>query len=403
MSYTIVRITNLYSGYLAQYQLTFPYFQQKSYKEQYEHLISDSFDSDSSISRALNKIGVNSIVLFNNAPWLQDRWKAENNCVKSGKELIFEQLKSIKPDVVWIDNPAFVDRQWISSVRENIKSVKAITGLVCSPYSSNDLRTLKLFDFLTTCTPCLDREFKDLGIKSYLIYHSFDPEILDKIKSRDEHASSELLFIGSLYTGGGFHKTRIEYLEEFLKSGLSVEICGSIDPTAKLLTKKSAYYLINMVKGLGGGSLIKDIPILKRYEQYGDTPINFYSRKLKSSISPPVFGLKQFRKVSKANICFNIHGEIAKNCAGNLRLFEATGVGSCLITDWKENLSELFDIEREVITYKSIPECIDKIQWLMKNPSERLKIARAGQQRTLKDHTTMNRATKVDQIIKDHL
>src|SRR5258706_13269318 len=195
MSYTIVRITNLYSGYLAQYQSTFPRIQKKSYKEQYEHLISDSFDSDSSISRALNKIGINAIVLFNNAEWLQDRWKAENNCLKSGKELIFEQLKSIKPEVVWIDNPAFIDRQWISAVKENIKSVKAITGLVCSPYSSNDLRTLKLFDFITTCTPCLDKEFKAQGMKSYLTYHSFDPEILEKIKSENEHTHSQLLFI----------------------------------------------------------------------------------------------------------------------------------------------------------------------------------------------------------------
>ncbi len=102
-------------------------------------------------------------------------------------------------------------------------------------------------------------------------------------------------------------------------------------------------------------------------------------------------------------MCFNIHGEIAKGCAGNLRLFEATGVGTCLITDWKRNLSELFEPEKEVITYKTKEECIEKIKWLLMNPLETQKIAKAGQARTLKDHTTENRAELIHELLKSNL
>jgi len=102
-------------------------------------------------------------------------------------------------------------------------------------------------------------------------------------------------------------------------------------------------------------------------------------------------------------LCFNIHGEIAKKCAGNVRLFEATGVGSCLVTDWKDNMSDIFKLDEEVVTYKSLDECIDKMSWLMNNPNEAKKIALAGQKRTLKDHTVENRVSQLHSLFLKHL
>ena len=43
-----------------------------------------------------------------------------------------------------------------------------------------------------------------------------------------------------------------------------------------------------------------------------------------------------------------------------MRLFEATGSGACLVTDWKENLGELFEPDVEVVTYRSVAECVKK-------------------------------------------
>lgn len=83
-----------------------------------------------------------------------------------------------------------------------------------------------------------------------------------------------------------------------------------------------------------------------------------------------------------------------------MRLFEATGIGTCLVTDWKENLIELFAPEKEVVTYRSAGECVEKVKWLLANPQERQAIARAGQQRTLADHNFARRAEQLDGIIK---
>jgi spore maturation protein CgeB len=46
----------------------------------------------------------------------------------------------------------------------------------------------------------------------------------------------------------------------------------------------------------------------------------------------------------------NIHADSSPTHASNMRLLDATGEGTCLVTEWKENLHELFEPEKEVVT-----------------------------------------------------
>jgi len=52
-------------------------------------------------------------------------------------------------------------------------------------------------------------------------------------------------------------------------------------------------------------------------------------------------------------------------------------------------------VGKEVETYDSIDECIDKIKYYLLNEEEREKIAKAGQVRTLKEHTYEKRIEKL--------
>jgi spore maturation protein CgeB len=45
-------------------------------------------------------------------------------------------------------------------------------------------------------------------------------------------------------------------------------------------------------------------------------------------------------------------------------------------------MPELFDIDKEVVVYKSIEECVEKVKWLLNNKAECKKIAEAGQKKT---------------------
>lgn len=83
-----------------------------------------------------------------------------------------------------------------------------------------------------------------------------------------------------------------------------------------------------------------------------------------------------------------------------MRLFEATGMGACLLTDRASNLSELFEADREVVTYGSADECVEKALYLLSHDAERESIARAGHARTMKEHTLAHRLRIVDDTLR---
>jgi spore maturation protein CgeB len=132
-------------------------------------------------------------------------------------------------------------------------------------------------------------------------------------------------------------------------------------------------------------------------------PLRPVSSKLKPLMKRPVFGLEMFQALSESRIVLNIHIDTSPTHASNYRLFEATGIGACLLTDWKENLGSMFELDKEVVCYRSVDECVEKAQWLLDHPVDREKVAAAGQARTLKDHTFAHRAEQLDQLIRREL
>jgi spore maturation protein CgeB len=150
---------------------------------------------------------------------------------------------------------------------------------------------------------------------------------------------------------------------------------------------------------------LKAIPIAGKVRNWKARPA--LSPKLDARIvavaQPPLFGLDMFQQLQRTRVSLNTHIDISVSHASNMRLYEATGVGSCLLTDWKSNLGELFEDGVEVVSYKSADECIEKVDYLLANEDARRAIATAGQRRTLRDHSFDNRAVQLDQIIQSAL
>ncbi len=405
MSYRFVRVTNNYREYIESFYQRFPNVNLLSYAEQYQQLVQDSIEISSAYVKNFNKIGVEAYEIITNAHVLQDTWRKEHNVVNdvSEKDLVIQQVKYYQPDVVWIDDLGLVEEEWKSKLLKEVPTIKLFVGHHCAPYSDDLLQRLKLLDIVFTCTPGLKNEFEQHGLKSHLLYHGFEESVLDNVRENNTKEELDFVFTGSLISGAGFHKTRIEYIEAILKSGIKMDLFGNLESRKKLMIKKVFYHLIVTLRKIGLGKLIETIPLLKKNKAFGDTPINFYSKELMNSSRPPVFGLEMYKVLSKANICFNIHGDVAGNCAGNIRLFEATGVGSCLVTDWKDNITTLFEPDKEIITYKTKEECIEKVKWLIANPEERKKIAEAGQRKTLQKHTIGKRVKGLNELFKQAL
>ncbi len=407
MSYRFIRITDYYQEFLNSFFEKNPLCNDLSYDELYEKIIDQSIEIVSSYGKHLRSIGVEAIDIISNATSLQKKWADEHD-VKgdlSNEAIVLKQLKKYQPDIIWIDTTQFLTPEWIELVKREVVGVKKIVGHICAPYNHILLAALCKLDLVFTCTPCMFDELKKIGIKSVeLIYHSFDPIVIEKLKKEEnQYPFSNLLFTGSLLTGYGLHKTRIDYLEEFIKNDINVTLYGNVESKNRIFLKKTLSKTVRTLNNFKLNFLVNTLPILNKYKLHAESEINYYSNELLSRVQFPVFGLEMYKTLEKSNICFNIHGDIARGCAGNLRLFEATGVGVCLLTDWKQNLSQLFDLDNEVITYRSMNECVEKIKWLDEHPLERKKIGEAGQRRTLNDHTVGERVVKVDYILTNLL
>lgn len=69
------------------------------------------------------------------------------------------------------------------------------------------------------------------------------------------------------------------------------------------------------------------------------------------------------------------------------RNFEVPGTGGFLLTGDADNLSEYYTPDKEIAIFHSIPELIEKAKYYLNHPAEREAIAKAGYERTLREHT----------------
>ena len=113
------------------------------------------------------------------------------------------------------------------------------------------------------------------------------------------------------------------------------------------------------------------------------------------------WGLDMYKTLLRSRATLNRHISISGEYANNMRLFEATGSGTLLITDYKKNLHEYFDIGKEILAYTSISEAADMALWANNNPIKAATIAKRGQQRTLNDHNYDACMVHLDRILSN--
>ena len=86
----------------------------------------------------------------------------------------------------------------------------------------------------------------------------------------------------------------------------------------------------------------------------------------------------------------------------NYRTFETTGCETFLLTNYTPGLEKLFDIGKEIVVYNDLNDLDHKVKYYLENEEEREKIAKAGYERSKKDHTYFERAKILIDIIKNN-
>lgn len=400
MSFRLLIISSMYPGYLESFYKNNTDVKNLDYNQHHDALLKDSTEFVASYTKTFERLGIYVNCIIDNDIFLQNKWKEINGIKNATKQVtIYNQVKNFAPDILWIEDLRFIDKDLLLRIKTCINSIKLIIAYHCSPYNSGILEKLKTVDFVITCTPGLKNAFEDNGIRSYLVYHGFDSDLLSRVLKGNSEAENKVVFTGSLFQGDGTHSQRIELIESFLRENMALSLHLYLEPQYKIFAKKSIYRANQVLTKLKLEKLKKYFPVF----EHVNAPVRNYSRSLIKANLGPVFGLEMYQLLSLSGIVLNTHGEVAGDYAGNMRLFEATGVGSCLLTDNKTNLAELFDTESDIVAYENVDDCIEKARWLLENKVERKKIALAGQQRTLNSHKVEDRVKQIIEIIMNEL
>ncbi len=274
-------------------------------------------------------------------PWIQKDWVYP---------VLRAQIRQHRPDVIHFQDPARIDPGFLREIRPD---VRLITGQIASPVPAG--ADFSQFDLMLTSFPHFVDRFRKLGLNSHYFKIGFEPKILSHLTSNQ--MSYPLVFVGGL---SGAHAGRTQWLEQIARS-----------------------YPLSLW-GYGVDSISPDSPLHARHRGHA-------------------WALDMYSILSSAQIALNYHIDVAENYANNMRLYEATGVGTLLLTDHKENLSDLFMPGQEVIAYTSPDECVELIQYYLTHETERLAIAQAGQKRTLAEHTYRHRMQEYLDIISHYL
>lgn len=406
MSYRIVNIANFYPDYLDFQYKRKPELKGLSYADHIDTILSDGFGGMGALRTNMRKLGVDAYGIVANASLLQNAWANERGIKGNEMNILREQLKHLRPDVVIFDSCAEHNGEFVAQIKDEVPSVKLVIGSRSAPYTIDLLEKFKAFDFMITCSEGIQAEFQKYGLRTYLINQAFDHNILPAIQDDNKYPEADCIFFGSIVAGEGFHNYRREILERLLEMDMGLLVHCSLPESSstRLLAKQSIYSVCQLFKLLGIDRLASRIPYFADALRWQSFPAKPYVPGcLKNGSLPPLFGVEMLKALSKAKIGLNIHIDVAGNYAANIRLFEVTGVGSCLLTDYKENIADIFVPGTEIVTYDSVEDCAEKMAWLLNHPKERKEIAKAGQKRTLTCYTFERRARELNEIIKKEM
>jgi spore maturation protein CgeB len=260
------------------------------------------------------------------------------------ENILLAQVEEFRPDLVLNQDVFHVDTRLMGRIR-SIGNPILVGQVGIEPSRGEDW---PVYDLMISQLPTTVKAFRALGVRSEVSHLAFEPSILEALPEPPA-LDVDVSFVGTVSMD---HRQRIALLEAVAKHH-----------DLKLW-----------------GHLPRSLPA---------------SSPLRRCFQGEVWGAEMYQVLGRSRITLNSHIDMAGREAGNMRLFEATGVGSFLLTDFKDNLDTLFAPDREVAVWRSIDECLRAIDHYLDNNESCAKIARAGQARTMAQHTYRQRTAEI--------
>lgn len=335
--------------------------------------------------------------------------------------LALAEARRIRPDIVLDSNLNVLDRRGRDAMRAVAPSIRVLAAYMGTEKRFH--RAIPLDLILVPCRSMADVVAPLARGQVAVLPHSFDPQVVADLP--DRQVMHQLAFAGAL---GPRYTERHEVLMALLAQTDLEAWIG----LRKGVTRTADGWLVTAVSEAADaprslqGLVIDRLPtralasLAVRFERLGEVLNARLARRTGGLLAPerpmrdpaavhpdrchaPVAGTDYLHLLRRSGTVVHRGIDALGACGGALRLFEVTGVGAALLVEDSPTVRELFVPGEEVVTYRDPDEAVAKARWLADHPEERERIASAGQQRTLRDHTAAARARQLDPILREAL
>ena len=303
----VLIVDTCYPAFLGSHYRANPGLEHRTYDEQWRSLMDTFFGTADSYSHYLRELGHEAHEVVVNAEPLQRAWAREHGARPGlGRRLlrrsdsdsfsrkpIVRARRRLRPAI------GFLPPRTMAALKAR---ARLLVGQIASEAPAAE--HFRHLDLVLTSFPHFVPRFRGEGIASEYLRIGFDPRVLDRLGPSEP--SHDTVFVGAL---GRLQHARGNELLERAAERVPIDFWG--------------YNL---------GDRPPSSPLVRRY--HGEA-----------------WGIDMLRVLAGARIAVNRHIDVAEEYANNMRLYEATGVGSLLLTDAKQNLAELFEVGSEVIAY----------------------------------------------------
>jgi hypothetical protein len=365
----VVILDLYYPAFLESFYRTHSETEELDFESARERLLAQRFGTCDSYSHHLKKLGHEAEEIITNDSRLQCKWLREQDLriqaypdfwAGAGNWLfsrdwrfrvIEAQMARLKPDVIYVQEQNLFTDAMVAALK---KHARLVASQIASPLVRR--RTYQSVDLVLTSFPHYVPYFRSRGIQAEYVPLCFDRRIVDEIRPSEKK-------FAFTFVGGMTHQHHARRFE--------------------LLERAAAEFPLEWF-GYGRGN----VPLRSA---------------LRRAWRGEAWGLEMYRILAASWMTLNCHGEISGDYANNARLFEATGAGACLITDWKSNLTEFFEPEQEVVSYRDAEDLVRKIRDLWDGKERQRAIGERGQGRTLAEHTYDQVIPEIVSILKRYL
>jgi spore maturation protein CgeB len=248
---------------------------------------------------------------------------------------LLEQIVFYAPNVIYLHEVWFYPKEFFTKIRFLLPGI-IILGWDGAPGTFGHIPKLLYVDRVFTCMDDKRQVFEEQGISSRNVGHFFDTDISHMLEASEK--VYDVVFAGTINRATS--RGRVEMLKMLIANGIKVKIFANTDDA-----------------------------------------------ELQKYCTQPVYGNDFLEALLNAKIVLNQHVQENIKYSGNIRMYEGTGVGSLLITDYREDLTDKFVEDKEIVVYRSDKELVEKVNFYLANEALRKSIALKGKQRTQEEYS----------------